>query len=311
MRITQYMMNTQLLRDINNNLQRMAKNQERLASQSMINRPSDDPVGTTLVLRYREQLLANAQYQRNLDDALSWLEIYDTALSEINDILQSAREEAIRGANGTHPEQSLQAIAQKIGELYDQLIAVGNTQFKDKYIFNGKNTKEQPYNDNTGDHISNEKGTIEFEVMPGIVFKVNVLGDDVFGDVEGTSIDPANPVNKPDPNNPNAFEILLYLKDALEKGDNERIQEAIGLLDKRIDAVYTQWTDVGARMNRLQLMQARLDDENFNLQKLLSRTQDTDVAEIYMLLKTDENVYQATLSVGARIIQPSLVNFLR
>lgn len=309
MRITQSMLNTQLLRDINNNLQRMAKNQERLASQSMINRPSDDPVGATLVLRYREQLMANAQYQRNLDDALSWLELYDTTLNEVNDILQAAREEAIRGANGTHPDASRKAIAQKIEQLFDQLIAVGNTQFKGKYIFNGKLTDKAPYIANS-QHLAKNDDEIQFEVMPGVNIKVNVLGNDVFGkdkrdQFHGVSDDP------------NAFEILLYLKDALENDSyeederNNRIQKAIGFLDKRIDAVLTQWTDVGARMNRLELMKARLDDENFNLQKLLSKTQDTDVAEIYTLLKTDENVYQASLSVGARIIRPSLVDFLR
>jgi len=293
MRITQSMFNTQLLRDINNNLQRMAKNQERLASQSMINRPSDDPVGATLVLRYREQLMANAQYQRNLDDALSWLELYDTTLSEINDILQAAREEAVRGANGTHPDASREAIAQKIEQLYHQLIAVGNTQFKGKYIFNGKATQDKPYD--IGDHLSANQQPIEFEVMPRVKVKVNVLGSDVFGN--------AGPEN--------AFRILLDLQQAIKDGKYDQIQDAINRLDKRIDAVLTQWTDVGARMNRLELMKARLEDENFNLQKLLSKTQDTDVAQIYMLLKTDENVYQASLSVGARIIQPSLVNFLR
>jgi len=310
MRITNSMLNSQLLRDINNNLQRMAKNQERLSSQSMINKPSDDPVGATLVLRYREQLLANEQYQRNLDDALSWLEHYDTTLSEVNDILQAAREEAVRGANGTNPDTSLQAIAQKIGQLYDQLIAVGNTQFKGKYIFNGKDANNAPYGDAASPHYANDNGAIEFEVSPRVVIKVNLSGHDVFGSTPGTN--PSNPTsNVPDANDPNAFEILLYLKNALETGDFDGIQNAIGMLDKRIDAVLTQWSDVGARMNRLELIQARLDDENFNLQKLLSKTQDTDVAEIYMILKTDENVYQASLSVGARIIQPSLVDFLR
>jgi len=293
LRVTQSMLNTQLLRDINNNLQRMAKNQERLALQSMVNRPSDDPVASTLILRYREELAANFQYQRNVDDAMSWLEQYDSALKEVNDILQAAREEAIRAANGTNPDTSLQAIAQKIGQLYDQLIAVGNTQFKGKYIFNGKESGNQPYK--PGDHLADNHDTIAFEVMPGVTIQVNVLGKDVFG-VSG---------------NQNAFRILLDLKSALETGDFNQIQTAIGRLDARIDEVLNQWTDVGARMNRLELIKSRLQDEDYNLQKLLSKAQDTDVAKIYMLLKTDENVYQASLSVGARIIRPSLVDFLR
>ncbi len=297
MRVTQSMLNSQLLRDINNNLQRMAKNQERLASQSMVNRPSDNPVASTLILRYREELAANYQYQRNVDDALSWLEQYDSALSEVNEILQSARQEALRAANGTNPDTSLEAIAQKIGQLYDQLIAVGNTQFKGKYIFNGKDTQTKPYDGATQDHLASNSDNISFEVMPGVLIQINSLGSEVFGDTT-------------DPDN--AFEILKDLGAALASPPNlNAIQTAIGRLDQRIDKVLTQWTDVGARMNRLELIEARLQDEDFNLQKLLSAAQDTDVAKIYMLLKTDENVYQASLSVGARIIRPSLVDFLR
>ncbi|OUM88775.1 MAG: hypothetical protein BAA01_14170 [Bacillus thermozeamaize] len=296
MRVTQSMLNAQLLRDINNNLQRMAKNQERLASQSMVNRPSDDPVASTLILRYREELAANFQYQRNVDDAMSWLEQYDSALKEVNDILQAAREEAIRAANGTNPDTSLEAIAQKIEQLYNQLIAVGNTQFKGKYIFNGKETGKQPYTPgNPGDHKADNNSPIEFEVMPGVKIQVNSLGELVFG--KDTDVD-------------NAFNVLKELQDVLTGGPGD-IQTIIGKLDTRIDKVLNQWTDVGARMNRLELIKSRLQDEDYNLQKLLSKAQDTDVAKIYMLLKTDENVYQASLSVGARIIRPSLVDFLR
>ena len=300
MRVTQSMLNSQLLRDINNNLQRMAKNQERLASQSMVNRPSDDPVASTLILRYREELAANYQYQRNVDDAMSWLEQYDSALNEVNAILQAAREEALRAANGTNPETSMEAIAQKIGQLYDQLIAVGNTQFKGKYIFNGKETQTKPYGDLTAPHTADDSNTIEFEVMPGVLIQINSLGSAVFGDTSGSGTD-------------NAFDILKDLESALlaSPPDTDAIQTAIGNLDNRIDKVLSQWTDIGARMNRLELIQSRLEDEDYNLQKLLSAAQDTDVAKIYMLLKTDENVYQASLSVGAQIIRPSLVDFLR
>jgi flagellar hook-associated protein 3 FlgL len=285
------MLNSQLLRDINNNLQRMAKNQERLASQSMVNRPSDDPVASTLILRYREELAANFQYQRNVDDAMSWLEQYDSALKEVNDILQAAREEAIRAANGTNPDTSLEAIAQKIGQLYEQLVAVGNTQFKGKYIFNGKNVKVPPDGNFSMQDPNNDK--IEFEVMPNVLIQVNVLGKAVFGD-----------------SSDNAFKILQDLIVELNTPTGN-IDSIIGRLDARIDEVLNQWTDVGARMNRLELIKSRLQDEDYNLQKLLSKAQDTDVAKIYMLLKTDENVYQASLSVGARIIRPSLVDFLR
>jgi len=54
----------------------------------------------------------------------------------------------------------------------------------------------------------------------------------------------------------------------------------------------------------------RLDIDSINFRKLMSENEDVDQAENILLLKTEENVYRASLSGGARIIQTSLVDFL-
>ncbi len=69
--------------------------------------------------------------------------------------------------------------------------------------------------------------------------------------------------------------------------------------------------DVGARYNRLELTENRLSKNIYNFTKLMSENEDIDQAENIMLLKSEENVYQASLAGGARIIQPSLMDFLR
>mgnify|MGYP002411154018 FL=1 len=69
--------------------------------------------------------------------------------------------------------------------------------------------------------------------------------------------------------------------------------------------------DVGARTNRLELSADRLESDTVNFTKLMSLNEDVDTAETIMNLKNEENVYRASLAGGARIIQPSLVDFLR
>ncbi|MNG36545.1 flagellar hook-associated protein FlgL [compost metagenome] len=54
-----------------------------------------------------------------------------------------------------------------------------------------------------------------------------------------------------------------------------------------------------------------MKDLNLNISELDSKTEDADMADTIMKLKTDENVYQASLSVGAKLIQPSLLDYLR
>jgi flagellar hook-associated protein 3 FlgL len=69
--------------------------------------------------------------------------------------------------------------------------------------------------------------------------------------------------------------------------------------------------EIGAKVNRVQLSDERLKDINANIQTLQTIVEDVDVAEAMINLKTSQNVYQASLSIGAQIIRPSLVDFLK
>jgi flagellar hook-associated protein 3 FlgL len=78
-----------------------------------------------------------------------------------------------------------------------------------------------------------------------------------------------------------------------------------------MDQVLSVRAEVGAKINRLNLTQKKLDSQVLSTKSLISYNEDIDLAEVSIKLKTEENVYRASLAVGARIIQPSLVDFLR
>lgn len=92
---------------------------------------------------------------------------------------------------------------------------------------------------------------------------------------------------------------------------NDGVNNAIASLQNMMDKVLSIRADVGARMNRVELTLNRLDSDNINFTKLMSDNEDMDMAEVIMRLKNEENVYRSSLGGGARIIQPSLVDFLR
>lgn len=69
--------------------------------------------------------------------------------------------------------------------------------------------------------------------------------------------------------------------------------------------------EIGARTNRIEFIENRLDDISINLESLQSKTEDADMAEVITKLKMSENVYQSSLSVGAKLIQSSLIDFIR
>ncbi|WP_339060496.1 flagellar hook-associated protein FlgL [Tepidibacillus marianensis] len=300
MRVTQSMLNSQMLRNLNSNLTRLDQLQNQMSTGKKISKPSDDPVGLSFALRYRSELVSNEQYQKNVDSATSWLDYTDKLTGETNDVLQRAREIAVQGSNGTNSDASMEALGMEVAQLYEQLVAIGNSQFNGKYVFNGQKTDQPPYDVNTAKVLGTadpDTGKILFEIGMGITMPVNVSGKDLFG--------PNNAAN------PNAFQVLEELRSALMNHDQNGVNTTLGKFDNVIDNVMSKWAEVGARSNRIELMSNRLDNENINIQSLLSKTEDADMAEVMINLKMEENVYQASLSTGARIIRPSLMDFLR
>ena len=114
-----------------------------------------------------------------------------------------------------------------------------------------------------------------------------------------------------DPNPPLMIELFNQFIAALNVGDHSTVGGLLDDIDEHMDNITRVRADVGARYNRLELTENRLSKNIYNFTKLMSENEDIDQAENIMLLKSEENVYQASLAGGARIIQPSLMDFLR
>lgn len=321
LRVTQTMMNTQLLRNISSNLGRMNNLQNQLSTGMKINKPSDDPVGITFALRYRSELDANDQYTKNVSSSLSMLEYTDTTIGQAGDIMQRARELLVKGANGTLEQTSLDAIKVEVAQLYNQMVEIGNSQFNGKQVFNGELTGDKPYPtmgvDGTVDlladppllkafQVSSDTGSIKYELAAGMKLGVNIVGNEVFGEGVSPTATQAE-IESSD----NVFLLLQRAHDLLGSGDQDGISALIEQVDTRMNTMLTKRAEVGAKINRVDIVQNRLDDININLKTVQAKTEDADMAEVITNMKTEENVYQASLSVGAQLIRPSLVDFLR
>jgi flagellar hook-associated protein 3 len=104
------------------------------------------------------------------------------------------------------------------------------------------------------------------------------------------------------------FDDVIYNMDA---GNYQEISNQLDVFDREMNNVLRSRADVGARTNRVDLTEDRMGNDLINFTKLMSENEDVDVAETIMNLKNEENVYQASLAGGARIIQQTLVDFLR
>ncbi|OMF04641.1 flagellar hook-associated protein FlgL [Paenibacillus sp. FSL H7-0942] len=306
MRITNNMLSSQLLLNLNRNAQQMNNTQTQLATGRKINKPSDDPVGITYSLRYRAELSSNDQYQKNVDSAISWLEFNDTVMNQAGNAIQRLRELTVQASTGTNPQSALDSINEEVKQLKEQLVDISNSKLNGKYIFNGETYDVKPYDfpsnqDGTLDttnatSVVTDKGKINFIVGESVQLPINVSGNEVFG--TETEED-------------NLFNLVNNIMKALTEGNQKELSNQLDNIDSRTDKMLAIRSEIGAKTNRVDLMMGRLDDLGINLTDLQSKVEDADYAELAMQSKIQENIYNASLSAGAKIISPSLVDFLR
>lgn len=307
-RVTQSMLSTNMLRNLNTSYSKMSNYQEMLTSGRKFNRASEDPVAAVKGMKYRVQLDRVQQYQRNMNEANSWLDTTDSALDQVGNVLNRVKELVVQAANDTNTSDDRGKIKQEIDQIRELVMDVANSQMGGKYIFSGTKTQTQPFIETPTGRTLNpnltapgKDGQINVEVFEGISLTVNTTGaPDMFNDITNFLQTVSAELDNPNSNGETIGGFLGSIAD----GTNNTLASMQGkVLDMR--------ADVGARMNRVELMTNRLDIQEINTTKHLSENEDTDYAKTITDMATQESIHQAALSVGAKIIQQTLVDFIR
>lgn len=298
MRVTQGMLSGNMLQNLMKSQDKMGTYLEQLYTGKKISRPSDDPVIAMKGMNYRTQVAEVEQYQRNVGEVHNWMDHSDASLDKTTQTLQRMRELTIKANNSTNDREELASIQKEVEQLEEHLIDLANTNVNGKYIFNGSNTEEKPVQyseDGERIEVSTSKSDVFIEVANGTKIKANVSPDSIFTE--------------------ELFENVANLKSALENAtDNEdrtALNESIEALDNSINETINTRADLGARMNRMELVESRLDEQIVLAKKTMSENEDIDFEEAITNLITQESLHRAALSAGSRIIQPSLIDFLR
>ncbi|TCL57883.1 flagellar hook-associated protein 3 FlgL [Hydrogenispora ethanolica] len=353
MRITNNMMTAKAVWNLNQNLERLSEAQERASTQSKIQLPSDDPVVATRAIKYRNYVAKAEQYQKNVENAASWQEVTDSALSDLGDIIKRLKELTVQASSDTLSDSDKVAIQEEVGELKEQVVDVMNTSYAGRYIFAGYDTDEAPYaieSTAAGDKVtfkgqylslggptstevsesdftdfctsnadqmyqSEAAQTIKYNIGFGSQIAVNVEGQDVTGQGTGTNI--FDSIDK----------LLLGLDGATSyqtaEIDNSadpatvtvethdlNLDDVLTDLDADYERVLNARADLGARMNYVSMAKTRISNDVETYTTLMSNNEDVDVAEASIDLTSAEYVYEVSLTVGAKVIGKSLVDFL-
>jgi flagellar hook-associated protein 3 FlgL len=306
-RITSSMMTRSLLSDINDVASRQDATRRQMSSGKQITKPSDDPYATARAMSLRTDLAGIKQHERNVQEAQSWMTVTDTTLSSITDLAQHARELLVQGATDTLPQTSRNAIADQIDQLIAGMKQEANSTYDGRYVLAGSRTNTKPYDSTVqttsasttpNDTYLGDAASQLREIGPGVTLAVNARGDEVLGGSPGAS--------------GNMLGVLRDIATHLRAGDTQSLgNDDIKALDGQIDNVLAVHARVGAGMNRLETASSRLAQVEESATSMLSNTEDADMAKVLTDYSTQQAVYQSALQAGARIVQTSLLDFLR
>jgi flagellar hook-associated protein 3 FlgL len=305
MRITQNMTADSSVYNLQQGRAKLDKLQELVASGVNINRPSDDPIGTSLMLSIGDQLKAGDQYASNITKATTFLQVSSTALQGMADYMQQAKGLVATLTNGsTDPTARASAVSQ-LTAIKQQIVDMGNTQLGNQYVFGGANG-QKPFDAATAAY-SGDENALKVEIGQSSTQQMNLPGNQIL--TGSSAILPANPANTPY-GTTNILSALDNLITAVGANNVAGIQAGANALNAGADQITNAQTDVASRMMRLDSTSKMIANSKNTMETIVGNTQNVDYAKLAVELTNQQTAFQASLSATAKVSQMSLLNYM-
>lgn len=283
------MLSNNMLRNLSNSYGKMGDLQRQVETGKKVNRPSDDPVVVMKGINYRTALGKVEQYERNIGEVSNWLDTSDSTLDKVNAALQRTNDLLIQASSDTTTDEDRDKIKAELKQLRQHVQDLSSTKIGEKYIFSGTKTTTPPFNKTTGAYETDPafEKSINIEIFDGISLQSNTMPLKTFQSID---------------------DMFAKLDNATTSTD---FSNSLSDLNTNSNDLLTIRADIGARQNRVELMEDRLSSQEIITTKQMADNEDVDYEKAITNMITQESIHRAALSVGARIIQPSLTDFLR
>lgn len=324
MRITNASMVRSHLYDTQNNLTNMSKINQQISTGKVINTVSDDPHKAIKIMNMNNEIKYNEKYNSNIDETVGWMNTTDSALESVGNLLGELKDSIIKVGNGTYSQNDMKSLNADINEKIKQLADTLNSTYGGKYLFGGTNVDDAPIK-----VIENPDGSVKLEFSTDKNGQVLPNTDDLKADISsGVSIDYNVSVGElfnitdENGNTVNVLDEINNLSTLINKAANGNEQEFAKAkeeilnntqdkIDKLFDHVVNERTSLGVRVSTAEKIKEFNDENILNMKSILSQEQDTDVVEKFIELKSAEMIYQASIQVGAKLIQPTILDYMR
>lgn len=297
-RVTSFSASTLMLSNLFDSRQALIATQRQIASGKKVQKASDGPAEAVASLDTRSKLRRSAQLDRNANRAKEWLQAADQSTQSAVDGINQARGLLVQANSGALDGRARQAIANQILSVRDSLLGTSNTSVLGRPIFSGTAAGASAY-DSAGTYLGDGGGVV-LPVSPGVTVRVSRTGPEVFG------------VSNPgDPANGDLFQMLTSLSASVASNNTTAVANGLNSLDAASNRVQGVQVELGSRLNQIEDLRNAATGLDNELTSFVSSLEDIDYAEASIALKSQEASYQAALQVTAKIIQPSLLDFLR
>jgi flagellar hook-associated protein 3 FlgL len=292
MRITDRSLSDTALTGLQGSLSRLSDLQQQLSSGKTISKPSDNPTGAVSAMQVRGDIRSQQQYSRNASDGLGWLGTIDSTLTDAVTQINRARDLTLQAMSaGSSSAGNNDALAIELDNIRGSLLQSANTQFLGRPVFGGATSGTVAY-DAAASYVG-DNAAITRTVGDNTKVQVNASGPAVFG-TGSTSL----------------FSVLASISIDMRTNPGALNQD-LANLDVASGNIKSALSDVGARYNRLQNMQAEADSRVDDLKSQLSDIEDVDLPKTITELQMQQVAYQSALAATAKVIQPSLIDFLK
>ena len=324
MRITNASMVRSHLYDTQNNLTNMSKINQQISTGKVINTVSDDPHKAIKIMNINNEIKYTEKYNYNIDESVGWMNTTDGALDNVGNLLGEIKETILKVGNGTYSQNEMKSLNEDMNEKIKQLADTLNSTYGGKYLFGGSSVDDAPITvienpdgsvklefskDKNGQTIPNTDD-LKADISSGINIDYNISVGEILNIKDGNG----NTVNLLDEINN-----LSTLMNDIANGDEQTaakaketlLNDTKGKIDTLFDHVVNERTSLGVRVSTAEKIKELNDEDILNIQDVLSKTQDTDVVEKFIELKSAEMIYQASIQVGAKLIQPTILDYIR
>jgi flagellar hook-associated protein 3 FlgL len=277
------------MRGLDTTLTRAQHLQNQLSSGKQVSKPSDDPAATVSSMKLRSQLRADEQYLRNIDDARGRLSLADDSLVSLSGQIRRANELMVSARDAAISPDSRAAIGAELAEIRKSVIDTYNARWIDRPVFGGTVAGSEAIDATTGTYVGNDQQIIA-RVSRDVTMRTDVKGTDAGADVLPDLL-------------ARAAENVVNDIDAVA-GDQDDLSAVLSKVLKTLG-------DIGARAAQLETSEQAVDSERLDFTGRISENEDVDLPLAIMNLQSAQIAYQASLGAAAKVMQTSLLDFLR